>query len=111
MTQLSTKVKIYCKNNNIEPDFTKDIMLVDDMIDGVSNPYIKEWNIDGVTKPTQAELDALETQAETEEYNQGQVAKRVQAYNSENQMENIIENGLDVEKKRVEDIKKLYPKK
>ena len=110
--QLSTKVKLYAKSKGKENlDFSKNVLLQDDMIDGVSNPYIKEWNVDGVAKPSQAELDAFETEAETEEYNQGQIAKRLEAYNSQNQMENIIENGLDVEKKRVEDIKKLYPKK
>jgi len=32
------------------------------MVDGVSNPYIKEWNLD-IAKPTQEQLDALETEA------------------------------------------------
>jgi len=32
------------------------------MVDGVSNPYIREWNLD-IAKPTDAQLDALETEA------------------------------------------------
>ena len=52
MAQLSTKIKLYA---NREIDFTKDVRLQDDG-DGA---YIKEWNLD-ITKPTMAQLDAME---------------------------------------------------
>ena len=32
-----------------------------------SGPYIKEWNIDGVAKPTDTQLDDLDSAADLEE--------------------------------------------
>ena len=55
MSQLSTKIKQYV---NSEVDFTTDVILQDDG----QGAYIKEWNLD-ISKPTQEQLDALETQA------------------------------------------------
>ena len=52
-----------------KPDFISEVILQDDMIGGVSNPYIKEWNVDGVAKPTDAQLNALSSQATTLENN------------------------------------------
>jgi len=59
MAQLSNKITIYLDR---EVDFTKDVLLQDDRIDGVSNPYIKEWNVDEA-QPTDEQLNALESQA------------------------------------------------
>jgi hypothetical protein len=59
MAQLSTKIKLYL---NRTVDFEKDVLLKDDMVDRVSNPYIKEWNV-AEPQPTQEQLDALESQA------------------------------------------------
>lgn len=56
MASLSNKIRKYV---NAEVDFTTDVILQDDMVGGVSNPYIKEWNLD-IAKPTQEQLDALE---------------------------------------------------
>jgi hypothetical protein len=55
MTQLSTKIKLYA---NKEIDFKTEVRLQDDG-NGV---YIKEWNLD-IPKPTMAQLDAFEAQA------------------------------------------------
>jgi hypothetical protein len=55
MTQLSTKIKLYA---NKEVDFRTEVKLQDDG-NGV---YIKEWNLD-IAKPTLAQLDAFEAQA------------------------------------------------
>ena len=41
-----------------------DVILQDDMVEGVSNPYIKEWNLD-IAQPTEAELANQETAAKT----------------------------------------------
>ena len=59
MASLSNKIRKYV---NAEVDFTTDVILQDDMVNGVSNPYIREWNLD-IAKPTDAQLDALETEA------------------------------------------------
>jgi hypothetical protein len=55
MTQLSTKIKLYA---NKEVDFRTEVKLQDDG----NGAYIKEWNLD-ITKPTMAQLDAFEAQA------------------------------------------------
>jgi len=55
MTQISTKIKLYA---NKEIDFRNEVKLQDDG----NGAYIKEWNLD-IAKPTDAQLNALETQA------------------------------------------------
>ena len=50
MAQLSTKIKKYLEANSKSWDNTK-VSLQDDMVDGVSSPYIKTWNYD-IAKPT-----------------------------------------------------------
>ena len=104
MAQLNTKIKLYV---NADIDFTSDVILQDDG----QGAYIKEWNLD-IAQPTQAQLDALETQADDYEFNLGQIAKRKAEYGTaESQMENIIENGLEAEQLRIQSIKDKYPKR
>ena len=55
MTNLSTKIKLYA---NKEVDFKNEVRLQDDG----NGAYIKEWNLD-IDKPTEAQLNALEAQA------------------------------------------------
>jgi len=57
MTQLSTKIKLYA---NRKIDFLKDVRLQDNS-DG-KGVFIAEWNLD-IPKPTMAQLDAFEAQA------------------------------------------------
>jgi hypothetical protein len=58
MTNLSTKIKLYA---NREIDFLKDVILRNDAESG-GKDYIAEWNLD-IAKPTMAQLDAFEAQA------------------------------------------------
>jgi len=103
MTQLSTKIKIY---TNQEVDFTKDVILQDDG----QGAYIKEWNLD-IAQPTQAQLDALESQAQTYENNQQVIATRKKLYGTwESQLEEIYDNGIDSWKARITQIKTDNPK-
>ena len=55
MAQLTTKIKLY---TNKEVDFRTEVRLQDDG----NGAYIKEWNLD-IAKPTDAQLNALEAQA------------------------------------------------
>ena len=55
MANLSTKIKLYA---NKEVDFLTEVKLQDDG----NGAYIKEWNLD-IAQPTEAQLNALETQA------------------------------------------------
>ena len=108
MASLSNKIRQYV---NAEVDFTKDVLLQDDMVDGISNPYIKEWNLENIAKPTDAQLEALETQAQTYENNQQIIATRKKLYGSwENQLEEIYDDGLDSWKARISEIKISNPK-
>jgi hypothetical protein len=103
MTQLSTKIKLYA---NREIDFRNEVRLQDDG-NGV---YIKEWNLN-IPKPTMAQLDAFEVQANIVESNQAQVQNRIKEYGSiAEQIEYITENGLDAWQSKVNNIKTKYPK-
>jgi hypothetical protein len=110
MSNLSTKIKIYAANNGVsEVDFMKDVMLQDDS--NGEGPYIKEWNLD-IAQPTTEQLDAYETAAADEEYNNAQIAKRVAEYGSAaEQLEIIVEQGADALASRNNAIKAKYPKK
>jgi hypothetical protein len=55
MANLSTKIKLYV---NKEVDFLNEVKLQDDG----NGAYIKEWKLD-IQKPTEAQLNALEAQA------------------------------------------------
>ena len=104
MAQLTSKIIQYVGS---EIDFINDVKLRDDG----QGAYIKEWNLD-TSQPTQAQLDALETQADDYEFNLGQIAKRKAEYGTPaDQMENIIENGLEAEQTRIQSIKDKYPKR
>ena len=107
MASLNNKIKKYV---NAEVDFTSDVILQDDMVDGVSNPYIREWNLD-IAKPTDAQLDALDAQATTYENNQRIIQTRKSLYGSwESQLEEIYDNGIDSWKARIAQIKLDHPK-
>ena len=105
MTKLSTKIKIYA---NKEIDFTKDVRLQDNS-DG-NGVFIAEWNLD-IPKPTMAQLDAYEAQANIVESNQAQVQNRIKEYGSiAEQIEYITENGIEAWQSKVNSIKAKYPK-
>ena len=111
MAQLSNKIREYCKANGVSNvDFRSDVLLQDDMVNSVSNPYIKEWNLD-IDQPTDEQLELYETVADTAESNAQVIANRKAAYGSpEDQIQNIIEKGLEFEQNRVADIKAANPK-
>ena len=101
---IKTKIELYA---NKEVDFRTEVKLQDDG-NGV---YIKEWNLD-IAQPTEAQLNALETQANDYEYNQGQIQKRQIEYGSPSeQMEFITENGLTAWQTKVTEIKTRFPKR
>ena len=104
MATLNTKIKLYA---NKEVDFRTEVRLQNDG----NGDYIKEWNLD-IAQPTEAQLNALETQANDYEYNQGQIQKRQIEYGSPSeQMEFITENGLTAWQTKVTEIKTRFPKR
>jgi len=103
MASLSNKIRQYV---NAEVDFTSDVLLQDDG----NGAYIKEWNLD-IAQPTTAQLDALESEAQTYENNQQIIATRKQLYGSwESQLEEIYDNGIESWKARISQIKLDNPK-
>jgi len=64
MANLSNKIKLYA---NREIDFLKDVILKNDAESG-GKDYIAEWNLD-IAKPTEAQLDVFEAQANAYEQN------------------------------------------
>ena len=79
MASLSSKVKQYCANNGVaEVDFMKDVLLQDDS--NGQGPYIKEWNISSVTKPTDEQLNAVDSAADLSERQAAARSARKTAY-------------------------------
>ena len=105
MSKLNNKIKAYLGRT---PDFNTEVILQDDG----SGVYIKEWNITSEKpKPTDAQLNALSSQATTLENNAIAVANRQKEYGSiASQIEFITEKGLEAWKTNVQSIKTKYPK-
>ena len=108
MAQLSTKIKMYCEANGVsEVDFMKDVMLQDDS-DG-KGAYIKEWNLD-IAQPTDAQLSAQESAANTEEANATVRSTRRTAYGDIGEQLDEIYKDIDAWKARIKSIKDANPK-
>ena len=108
MAQLSTKIKEYCKANDVSNvDFQKDVMLQNDS-DG-NGDYIKEWNLD-IAQPTDEQLASYETAANTTESNAQVDAARRQAYGSWNDQLDEIFHDIDAWKTRIQGVKDNNPK-
>ena len=103
---LTNKIKLYLDR---EVDFNKDVIVQDDMVGGVSNPYIKEWNV-AEEQPTDAQLDALDAQATTLESNKQVDSTRRTAYGSWNDQLDEIYHDIDAWKARLQTIKTNNPK-
>jgi|TARA_R110002020_G_scaffold253843_1_gene467463 hypothetical protein len=104
MAHLSYKIKLYLDR---EVDFLKDVILADDG-DGVV--YIKEWNV-AEAQPTDAQLNAFESQATTLESNHQVIQTRIKLYGSTaEQLEYIVENGVDAFVTKQNQIKTENPK-
>ena len=105
MTNLSNKIELYA---NRKIDFLKDVILRNDA--DSNGDYIAEWNLD-IPKPTLAQLDAFEAQANIVESNQIQIQNRIKEYGTiAQQIEYITENGIEAWQTKVNNIKTKYPK-
>ena len=79
MASLSSKVKTYCANNGVaNVDFMTDVKLQDDS--NGQGAYIKEWNVSGVTQPTDEQLNAVDSAADLEERQNAVRSTRRNAY-------------------------------
>ena len=108
MANLSTKIKMYCEANGVsEVDFSKDVMLQDDS-DG-NGAYIKEWNL-AIAQPTDAQLSAQESAANTEEANNNVRATRKASYGDIGDQLDEIYKDINTWKARIKSIKDANPK-
>jgi len=108
MANLSTKISLYANSLGVsEVDFLKDVMLQDDS-DG-NGAYIKEWNLD-IAQPTDAQLSAQESAADTEEANNEVRATRKAAYGDIGDQLDEIYKDIDAWKSRIAKIKTDNPK-
>jgi len=113
MAQLKTKIDLYLKANSKSWDKTK-VELQDDMISGVSSPYISIWNYDGLAKPTADQLASYETAANAAETNAGiDATRRTQYLSWDKQMEMIYKdqkNGTSTFKDHCDKVRSDNPK-
>ena len=108
MAQLSTKIKMYCDANGVsEVDFMKDVMLQDDS--NGQGVYIKEWNLD-IAQPSDDDLAAQESAADTEEANNQVRNTRRIAYGDIGDQLDEIYKDIDAWKVRIKSIKDNNPK-
>ena len=109
MAQLSNKIKEYCKANGVsDVDFLNDVKLQDDS--NGQGAYIKEWNVSGVAKPTDAQLASYETAANTAEANATVDATRRSQYGSWGDQLDEIYHDIEAWKTRIQTIKDNNPK-
>ena len=108
MANLSTKIKIWCANNGVsDVDFMKDVKLQDDS--NGQGAYIAEWNLD-IAQPTDAQLSAQESAADTEEANNQVRSTRRSAYGDIGEQLDEIYKDIDAWKARIKSIKDANPK-
>tara|TARA_R100000306_G_scaffold32072_1_gene33937 strand:- start:51 stop:383 length:333 start_codon:yes stop_codon:yes gene_type:complete len=106
----SNLIREYCKANGVNSvDFLKDVLLQDDRVDGVSNPYIKEWNLE-IAKPTSEKLETYNSAATKTKNNNTIRETRKSAYGDiGDQLDEIYKN-IDDWKTRIKSIKDSNPK-
>ena len=110
MASLSTKVKLYCEANSKTADFGPEgnVLLQDDS-DG-KGPYIASWSVDGLDKPTDAQLAAHDTAGDTEESNNAVRSTRKGLYGDIGDQLDEIYKDIDAWKARIKKIKDDNPK-
>ena len=111
MSTLDKKITAYLGRT---PDFLEEVVIQDDMINGVSKEYIAEWNAKDKAKPTDEQLNALEAEATKLENNAKIDIKRRTEYLSwQEQMEMLYKdqkNGTTTFKDHCDKVRSDNPK-
>ena len=101
------KVKLYLEaNSKTETEFDNNILLQDDGSGG----YIKTWNVSGVAKPTDTQLNSYATNA-TKELNNADIrdTRRLAYGNIGDQLDDIYKD-IDAWKTLIKAVKDANPK-
>ena len=111
MSQLATKIRLYCKANSVDTvDFTKDVLLVQE---AGQDPKIQSWNL-SIDEPTAEQIASYETAGNTEEANAViDATRRTQYLSWQQQMEMIYKdqkNGTTTFKDHCDKVRSDNPK-
>ena len=109
MSNFGTKVQLYLEANGKDFDTEFDAGKVEVRDDG-AGAYIKVWNVDGLTKPTDSQLNALDTDATKSENNAVIRAKRKTSYGDIGDQLDEIYKDIDAWKARIKKVKDDNPK-
>ena len=111
MASLSWKIKKYLENNSKVYETERDSgnFSIVNLSDG-NGDIIETWNVDGVSKPTDSQLNSLNSDA-TKDYNNNKIRKtRKKSYgNIGDQLDEIFKD-IDAWKTRIQKIKTDNPK-
>jgi len=112
MAVLSTNVRLYLEANGKVYETERDsgaFLLRNDRDE--RGDYIHTWNVDGLAKPTEEQLNALGSEAITLENNNKVISTRTKLYGTiAEQLEYIVENGVDAFITKQQQIKDDNPK-
>ena len=110
MANLNNKIRIYLEENSKTKDELLNNIILQNDSDG-NGDYIASWNVIGLAQPTDEQLNALESQAETLKNNNQVIATRKKEYGSTaEQLEYIVENGVEAFIEKQQQIKTDNPK-
>ena len=116
MVQLYTKVKLYLEANGktkdeIETPSSSGNVVLRNESESPSDAFIDKWEVSGLAQPTEEQLNDLESQAQTLENNNQVIQTRINLYGSTaEQLEYIVENGVDASVTKQQQIKTDNPK-
>ncbi len=105
MAQLYTKIKLYLDANS--KSWNDDNIILQDDGDG---PYIKDWSIDGLAKPSDSQLNSYESAGNIVEANNLIRKTRKKAYGDIGEQLDEIYKDIDAWKARIKKIKDDNPK-
>ena len=96
MANLKTKTKLYLEANSKIWDNTK-VSLQDDMVNGVSSPYIKTWTYD-IAQPTAEQIASYETAGNTAETLDGVLNTRAREYKKLREQLDLLYHDMTADK-------------
>ena len=108
MDNLYTKIVLYLRANSKDYEVEKNNIAMQN--DG-NGAYIKSWNVSGLSKPTDDQLNSYSSEVATEEANEVVKVNRKKEYPSiVDQLDDIYHNGIDGWKTTIKAVKDKYPK-